>query len=413
MGELKKMKEDTKQRIYRTIMLMIFVAVITFIGTTAYIYNKIGDANKTKYVIVGNQEGKENPTDEVSANLKRLKGVIDKYYLGEYDEDKLNEWAAKGYVAGLGDEYSEYITPDEYEDFSQDIYGSFVGIGIYFGKDVNNEMLIVSTIENSVAERAGIKGGDLIKKVDDYEVTAESTTSDLSDKIKGEAGTTVKVEVLRGEETLTFEMVREVVKLHYIKSEVLNDNIGYIKVLSFDENTANEFKEKLEELLSKNVKGLILDLRNNGGGIVQEATKIADYFLDKDKVIISTKDKSGKESITKTEMDKLTELPLVVLTNGYTASSSEILASALKENDRAKIIGEKTYGKGVIQNVYRLLTGGALKLTTSEYYTAGGNKINQIGVEPTEEVKLPEDANMYNVEREQDTQLKRAIEILK
>ena len=377
------------------------------------VYNKIGDVNKTKYVIVGNQEGKENPTDEVSANLKKLKGVIDKYYLGEYDENKLNEWAAKGYVAGLGDEYSEYITPDEYEDFSQDIYGSFVGIGIYFGKDVNNDMLIVSTIENSVAERAGIKGGDLIKKVDDYEVTAESTTSDLSDKIKGEAGTTVKLEVLRGEETLTFEMVREVVKLHYIKSEVLNDNIGYIKVLSFDENTANEFKEKLEELLSKNVKGLILDLRNNGGGIVQEATKIADYFLDKDKVIISTKDKSGKESITKTEMDKLTELPLVVLTNGYTASSSEILASALKENDRAKIIGEKTYGKGVIQNVYRLLTGGALKLTTSEYYTAKGNKINEIGVEPTEEVKLPEEANIYNVEREQDTQLDRAIEILK
>ena len=146
---------------------------------------------------------------------------------------------------------------------------------------------------------------------------------------------------------------------------------------------------------------------------MQEATQIADYFLDKDKVIISTRDKNGKENVTKAEENKLTDVPLVLLTNGYTASSSEILASALKENDRAKIIGEKTYGKGVIQNVYRLLNGGALKLTTQEYYTAGGNKINEIGVEPTEEVKLPEDANEYNVEREQDTQLQRAIEILK
>ena len=406
------MEQDKRQRIYKTIMLMILVAVITFIATTVLIYNKIGDSNKTKYVIVGNQDGKGS-MDEISTNLTRLKGVIDKYYLNEYDEEDLNEWAIKGYVAGLGDEYSEYITPKEYEDFSQDIYGSFIGIGIYFGKDVNNNMLIVSTIENSAAEKAGLKGGDLIKKVDDYVVTEESETSELSNKIKGQEGTTVKLEVLRGEETLTFEIVRENVKLHYIKSEVLENNIGYIKIVSFDENTASEFKVKLEELLSKNIKGLILDLRNNGGGIVQEATQIADYFLDKDKVIISTRDKNGKENVTKAEENKLTDVPLVLLTNGYTASSSEILASALKENDRAKIIGEKTYGKGVIQNVYRLLNGGALKLTTQEYYTAGGNKINEIGVEPTEEVKLPEDANEYNVEREQDTQLQRAIEILK
>ncbi|MBQ9297794.1 MAG: S41 family peptidase [Clostridia bacterium] len=406
------MEQDKRQRIYKTIMLMILVAVITFIATTVLIYNKIGDSNKTKYVIVGNQDGKGS-MDEISANLTRLKGVIDKYYLNEYDEEDLNEWAIKGYVAGLGDEYSEYITPKEYEDFSQDIYGSFIGIGIYFGKDVNNNMLIVSTIENSAAEKAGLKGGDLIKKVDDYVVTEESETSELSNKIKGQEGTTVKLEVLRGEETLTFEIVRENVKLHYIKSEVLENNIGYIKIVSFDENTASEFKVKLEELLSKNIKGLILDLRNNGGGIVQEATQIADYFLDKDKVIISTRDKNGKENVTKAEENKLTDVSLVLLTNGYTASSSEILASALKENDRAKIIGEKTYGKGVIQNVYRLLNGGALKLTTQEYYTAGGNKINEIGVEPTEEVKLPEDANEYNVEREQDTQLQRAIEILK
>lgn len=401
------MEYEKKQRIYKTIMLVILVAVITFIVTTVMLYNKIGgNSGNVKYVMIG---GDSSSTSLIS----RLKNVVDKYYLGDTDEQKMSESAAKGYIEGLEDEYSEYITAEEYAEFSQEIYGSFVGIGIYFGKNTNDEMMVVSTIENSAAEKAGLQSGDIITKVDDYEVTTDSTTSEVSAKIKGEEGTKVKMEILREGEKMTFEITRENVKLHYVKAEVLDNNIGYITVSSFDEGTADEFKNKLEELQSKNVKSLIIDLRNNGGGIVQEATQIADYLLDKDQKIIITKDKQGKEEITLSKEDKITDLPVVVLVNGYTASSSEILASALKDNNRAKVVGTKTYGKGVIQNVYRLTDGSALKLTTHEYYTAIGNKINKLGITPTEEVELPDGVNVYNIPRDKDTQLKKAIELLK
>lgn len=401
------MEYEKKQRIYKTIMLVILVAVITFIVTTVMLYNKIGgNSGNVKYVMIG---GDSSSTSLIS----RLKNVVDKYYLGDTDEQKMSESAAKGYIEGLEDEYSEYITAEEYAEFSQEIYGSFVGIGIYFGKNTNDEMMVVSTIENSAAEKAGLQSGDIITKVDDYEVTTDSTTSEVSAKIKGEEGTKVKMEILREGEKMTFEITRENVKLHYVKAEILDNNIGYITVSSFDEGTADEFKNKLEELQSKNVKSLIIDLRNNGGGIVQEATQIADYLLDKDQKIIITKDKQGKEEITLSKEDKITDLPVVVLVNGYTASSSEILASALKDNNRAKVVGTKTYGKGVIQNVYRLTDGSALKLTTHEYYTAIGNKINKLGITPTEEVELPDGVNVYNIPRDKDTQLKKAIELLK
>lgn len=401
------MEYEKKQRIYKTIMLVILVAVITFIVTTVMLYNKIGgNSGNVKYVMIG---GDSSSTSLIS----RLKNVVDKYYLGDTDEKKMSESAAKGYIEGLEDEYSEYITAEEYAEFSQEIYGSFVGIGIYFGKNTNDEMMVVSTIENSAAEKAGLQSGDIITKVDDYEVTTDSTTSEVSAKIKGEEGTKVKMEILREGEKMTFEITRENVKLHYVKAEILDNNIGYITVSSFDEGTADEFKNKLEELQSKNVKSLIIDLRNNGGGIVQEATQIADYLLDKDQKIIITKDKQGKEEITLSKEDKITDLPVVVLVNGYTASSSEILASALKDNNRAKVVGTKTYGKGVIQNVYRLTDGSALKLTTHEYYTAIGNKINKLGITPTEEVELPDGVNVYNMPRDKDTQLKKAIELLK
>lgn len=403
------MEYEKKQRIYKTIMLVVLVAVITFVVATVMTYNKIGATTKIKYVMVGGN----TDTSATSGILSRLKTVVDKYYLNEYDEQKMNEAAAKGYIEGIGDEYSEYITAEEYEKFSEDIYGSFMGIGIYFGKTAENEMLIISPIEGSVAEKAGIKAGDIITKVDDYEVTQDSTTTEVSDKIRGEEGKKVTLEIIREDEKMTFEMTRENVKLHYVKTEVLENNVGYISLVSFDDKTSEEFKTKLEELLNQNIKSLIIDLRNNGGGIVQEATTIADYFLDKGQRIIITKDKEGKEEITLSKQDKITDIPVVVLVNGYTASSAEILTSALRDNNRAKVVGVKTYGKGVIQNVYRLSDGSAIKLTTHEYYTALGNKLNKIGIYPTEEVELPDGVNVYNIPRDKDTQLQKAMELLK
>ena len=233
-------------------------------------------------------------------------------------------------------------------------------------------------------------------------------------KIKGEEGSKVKVEILRGTETLNFELIRENIKVNPVEGKILQNNIGYIKFSSFDENTSEEFKEKYQELEKQGIKSLIIDLRNNGGGIVSEALKIADYILDKDKVILYEVDKNQNEKIEKTKTDPIINMPIVVLTNKNTASSSEILAGALKDYGKAKIVGTKTYGKGVIQQVMTLQDGSGLKITAEEYLTPNRTKINKVGIEPDEEVQLSEELkNKLNIEEKDDTQLQKAIEMAK
>ena len=199
-----------------------------------------------------------------------------------------------------------------------------------------------------------------------------------------------------------------------MKSEILENNIGYINIQAFDENCAKEFKDKYNELAKKNIKGLVIDLRNNGGGIVEEALTISDYILEKDDIILITKDRDGNEEIEKANKNPIVNVPIVVLTNESSASASEILAAALKDNGKAKIVGEKTFGKGVIQELITLSDGSGIKITIEEYFTPNKNKINEIGIKPDEEVFLPEDViSSYKIDRKDDTQLQKAIEILK
>ena len=402
------MEYDKKQRIYKTIMLIILVAIITFIATTIFIYNYLGNNKDTKYVML--------PTIDkgVSSEISKVKAIIDKYYMGEFDEQELLDSALVGYVDGLNDEYSEYIPKSEMESFEAETTGNYIGIGIYYGKTTDNKMVIVSPIKDSPAAKAGLLPGDEILKVDDYEVTSESTLTDLSNIIKGEVGKSVKLKIKRGDQILEFDVPRENIKLHQIYTEVLDNQIGYMDIYSFDEGTSEQFKNKYNELKEKGIKGLIIDLRNNPGGIVQEATGIADAMIEKGKTILITKDKDGKEEITESEEEPIVDVPVILLTNNNSASASEILAGALKDNGVAKIVGEKTYGKGVIQNVFTLSSGAGLKITTNEYFTPNNSKINKIGIEPDIEVSLPENLeDELNIPFEQDTQLKRAIEELK
>ncbi len=402
------MEYDKKQRIYKTIMLIILVAIITFIATTIFIYNYLGNNKDTKYVML--------PTIDkgVSSEISKVKAIIDKYYMGEFDEQELLDSALVGYVDGLNDEYSEYIPKSEMESFEAETTGNYNGIGIYYGKTTDNKMVIVSPIKDSPAAKAGLLPGDEILKVDDYEVTSESTLTDLSNIIKGEVGKSVKLKIKRGDQILEFDVPRENIKLHQIYTEVLDNQIGYMDIYSFDEGTSEQFKNKYNELKEKGIKGLIIDLRNNPGGIVQEATGIADAMIEKGKTILITKDKDGKEEITESEEEPIVDVPVILLTNNNSASASEILAGALKDNGVAKIVGEKTYGKGVIQNVFTLSSGAGLKITTNEYFTPNNSKINKIGIEPDIEVSLPENLeDELNIPFEQDTQLKRAIEELK
>ena len=295
-----------------------------------------------------------------------------------------------------------------------DTTGNFVGIGIYMVQDTEaNKIMVLSPIKGGPAEKAGLQPGDYLIAVDGVQYTGEQMT-EASNKIKGEEGTTVKLEVQRGNETLDYEITRENVKVNPVEGEVLDNNIGYITFSSFDDGTAEEFKAKYEELAKQGIQSLIIDLRNNGGGIVDEALEIANYILDKDSVILYEVDKNNNETEEKTTDEPIINMPIVLLTNENTASSSEILAGALKDHGKAKIVGTKTYGKGVIQQLLTLPDGSGLKITSEEYLTPNKTKINGEGIEPDEIVELPDSVeNVLNVDRNEDTQLQKAMELLK
>ena len=401
------MKEEKKNRIYKTIMIIAISVILTFTITTISLYGYFAE-----HPI--NTSESENQTQNISSALKKYREIIDKYYLGEVDDEKLKEGAIKGYIAGLNDPYTEYISKDDMKDYISETLGNFTGIGIYMVKDTEtNRIKVLSTIKNSPAEKVGIKPGDLIISADGVEYTADDMQK-AANNIKGEEGTNVKLVVLRDNQTLTFDITREKIKENQVEGKVLSNNIGYIKFTSFDESTAEDFKNEFEELNKKGIKSLIIDLRNNGGGIVESALKIADYMTDKGSVLLYEVDKNGKETVKKSENDPIINMPIIVLTNENTASASEILAGALKDLGKAKIVGTKTYGKGVIQQILTLSDGSGLKITIEEYQTPNKNKINKIGITPDEEVELPEELqNSLEIEESKDTQLQKAIELLK
>lgn len=406
------MEENRKQRIYKAIMLVILTAVVTFIITTIIMYQIFS----TKQ-LVGNLKVTDTSTSNTSAlaaTLKNFRTLLDKKYLGEIDEQKLTEGAIKGYIEGLDDPYSEYFTKEEMKDFEETTMGNYVGIGIYMVKNTkDNTIVVLAPVQGGPAEKAGLKTGDVITKVDGKDYDGDSM-SEASNKIKGEEGTKVKLEIQRDGKIMEFEIERQNVKLNHVESKKLEANIGYLKLSTFDEGCGQEFKTKFEELKKQGITSLIIDLRNNGGGIVEEALEIADLMVDKDQTLLITTDKNGKEEVKKSKADKTINMPIILLTNENSASASEILAGALKDLNAAKIVGTKTYGKGVIQELLTLSDGSGLKITTNEYYTPNHNKINKVGISPDVEVKLPEEEqDKVTVEESKDTQLQKAIEILK
>lgn len=403
------MEEKKRFKVYKVIMLVVLVAFITFLITSIGMYQYFTNNSFGKQLVVSSENN-----GEITSELSKYRALIDKYFLGEVDEEKLKEGAVKGYIEGLDDPYTEYISKEDMEDYLADATGNFVGIGIYMVQDTeSNKIMVLSPIKGSPAEEAGILPGDLIVSVDSVTYTAEEMTV-ASNKIKGEVGTTVKIEILRGNETLNFELKRENIKVNPVEGKKLENDIGYIEFSSFDDGTAEEFKTKFEELQGQGIKSLIIDLRNNGGGIVDEALEIADYVLQKDDVILYEVDKNEKETIEKSKNDPIINVPIIILTNENTASSSEILAGALKDHGKAKTVGTKTYGKGVIQQLLTLPDGSGLKITAEEYLTPNKTKINKIGIEPDEEVKLPDSVkNVLAVDEKDDTQLQKAMEMAK
>lgn len=403
------MKEEREEKIYKSLMLVVITVIITFLITSVTVYKAIAK-NGIKYVKI--TDGEVTGLDETLASFRK---VLEKEYLGEIDDETLVEGALKGYVEALGDPYTEYYTKEEMEKLMDTTNGNYVGIGIYMLVDKEKQTIVVlKPMENSPAEQAGILAGDIITKVDGEGYTLDTIT-EVSNKIKGKAGTKVNLEIKRGEkETFEIEVERKKILISHINTKVLKDNIGYIYISDFDGGCADEFTQKYKELKKQGIEKLIIDIRNNGGGIVDEAINILKLITDKGDTLLITKDKNENEKITKNDKDPIINMPIVVLTNEYSASASEIMTGALKDNEKATIIGTITYGKGVIQTIHTLADGSGLKITTNEYYTPKYYKINKVGIEPNIKVDVPEEyKNKTTIPEEKDTQLQKAIETLK
>lgn len=406
--------EKKSQRIYKTIMLVVLTVFITFIITSLFMYKYI--ENNTLYgLIKQNQVALSTSLGDIDSYLKKIKSAMTNYYLwnDKIDDQALKDGAVEGYVAALGDEYTQYIPSSEMESYTEEITGSFYGIGIYMiADDESGRIVVYDPIPGTPAEKAGIKRGDKIIRVDGKEYTSKEL-SDISKYIKGEQGTKVNLVIERDGQELSFDIERAKINTNPITTEILKENIGYIKIPSFDTDVAKNFKQKYQELQEKGARSLIIDLRNNGGGIVDEATEIADYILDKGSTIISTVDNKGNKKVTTSENEPIINTKIIILVNENTASASEILACSLKDNNKATVIGTKTYGKGIIQTLFSLSDGSGLKITTAEYYTPNGETIHNVGVTPNIEVKIPDDVkNPYALSNEEDSQLYKAIEEL-
>lgn len=324
--------------------------------------------------------------------------VMEGYYI-EPDTTDLEDGMCKGLMSGLNDPYSAYMTEEEYQTWMESVTGEFEGIGISFTTDEEGNYVVVSVFKDSPAEKAGLEEGDLLLAADGK---AYPTMDALSAAIKGKKGTKVTITYERDGKAHDAEIRRDKIKETSVESEMLDNNIGYIAISSFAENTAEEFRVHLDSMESKKVDGLIIDLRNNGGGMVTVCQEIADMLLGECR-IVSMEDRAGNESVLDSDAEK-TQLPYVILVNENSASASEILAGAIKDNTDNPLVGVTTFGKGIVQTSGQLEDGSALEMTTMQYFSPNGNKIHKKGVKP--------DYIVENTETE-DKQLKKAIELLK
>lgn len=339
-----------------------------------------------------------------------IETLLEKMYVDDVDEEKMNDAMFKAMVESLGDKYTEYFTADEFRTYMEQSQGSFYGIGVTVTEDKETAgILVVEVFEDSPAEKAGIKTGDHIIGVDGTDVS-DFTLDAAVTLMRGEKDTSVNITVRRGEETLDFTMVRDEVNSITVAGTVIDD-IGYIRIAGFKKNTYNEFKKVYDELTAQNIKGMVLDLRNNPGGLFDVCGKIADELVGEG-VYVYTIDKSGKK-VEYTSDTNCINIPLYVLVNGMSASASEILSGAIQDMGYGKLVGETTYGKGLVQGIFSVPDGSGVKITIQKYYTPRGVCIQGEGIAPDYEVHLPEGYTYYGaIDLENDTQLKKAIELI-
>lgn len=338
-------------------------------------------------------QGMKADDKELIGEMESLKGLLDNNFLFDYEEEDLYNGALKGMFANLGDPYTSYYPADEFTKLMENLDGRYKGIGVTVSASKEGTIKVIQVFEDSPAKEAGMKSGDIIKSVEGKEFDATELDKAVG-LIRGEPGTKVKLEVIRisedkpeGEE-IPMMVERRDVKVDTVFAENLSigdKNIGYLRLSAFDDITWDDFKEKYSKLKNSDIDGLVLDLRNNPGGSLDVCLNIADTFLDEG-VIVTTEDKNGNVITEKSDSD-MDDIPMVTLINENSASASEILAGAFKDRGRSKIIGKKSFGKGIVQKLFPLENGAGAKITISEYKTPNGEKINKIGVKPDVEVE--------------------------
>ena len=349
--------------------------------------------------------------------LEVLLELVEMYYYKEedVDVDAMIENAAVGLMAGIGDIYTQYYTPEKMAELVEETEGEYAGIGCQLLADPTDALITVTRVfKGSPAEKVGMRSGDKIIYVDDVYYTAYEM-NEAVDVMRGEPGGTVKVTVMRGLETVDFDIVREVVNINYVEYEILEGNIGYVMVYDFLGNAYEVFSEAIDAFEKAGVSGMIIDLRDNGGGLVNVCVDMADLILSEG-VVVSMRDKYEVVEEYKIDNEHF-DVPMVVLVNEYSASASEILAGAIRDRGAGKLVGSKTFGKGIVQSELMFQDGSGVHITTAYYFTPNGECIHEIGFEPDVQVELDEEAvtlyGLNNLPHEEDAQLQKAIEVLK
>lgn len=343
--------------------------------------------------------------------LLDLMDWVEQGFFEDYDVQDMLDGAANGLLSGLGDPYTFYYTPEEYAALWEDDEGEYAGIGIQISTSYLTGICTISRVfDNGPAREAGVHKGDILYKVEDLYVTA-ATINEAVDIMRGVPGTEVTVTFLRGTEELTFTMKRAEIHVNRVESMMLADGVGYICLYEFQGDCAVKFEAAVEALTEQGAKGFIIDLRDNPGGWVNDAESIADIFLDKG-TLCYLQYRDGSREYYRTKMGKL-DVPLVILMNENSASSSEILAGALKDRANATVVGVQSYGKGIVQSVVPLEDGAGMQMTVAQYYTPNGNAVHNVGITPDVEIDLPEgDNGMYELGDLNDVQLAKALEVM-
>lgn len=347
-----------------------------------------------------------------TVKIRQIEEMLDTYYVEDYDKELAEELMYTGLVAGVGDPYTYYLSADSLAEQVEKNSGHFVGIGveIYAGDD--GYIVVSSVTPGGPAEAAGILAEDKITEVDGESIIGK-TAADVSALVKGEEGTDVTLTIFREStgEVLEKTVTRQDIQVQTVSWRMMDDNIGYISITNFRENTYNQFKEALDTLEAEGMEKLVLDLRNNTGGLVKSAHEIGEELLPEG-IMVYTMDKEGNREDTLCD-DVYNDVPMVVLVNGNSASAAEILAGAIQDTGRGELIGTTTFGKGLVQRLFTLPDGSGLNVTIQKYYTPNGTSIHGVGITPDYEVELPEEyAQQTNIPAEADTQLQKAVEVL-